>query len=936
MGETRMKKESIFLTDTHARVPFSLIGVFLLIGSSVTTVYISHLELDSIKGIASTVDYNEFDLLLQAMEADVGTALNIAGMKGLKKIGKAPIISPLQNTGYGQTSEEINRNRVKEIIMNELNIYLTGRYLYNAFHNGNYAVNVVIPAGKEYPLSTFSDITLQPLNQEFELNRFSLPFIGPETTVTHPLYWLAEVPLTIELRTVNSTSMTEPLLKKDISISSLLTSRYPLLKSLTEEYKRTINGISPLWTYTTVLANIYALVRGYKHYQTGKPLNVVDNRHLALLVNSGLLLEESLVFNSIDPLGIIEFALQAKKTLKGIQGQSFLEVFNTDMLGEGYSINPDDFSQGSANTDAGDDFNQSIDKCLNINLSEIAERILYNISQVILIFTNQQGDTRTEIIEYTGDIEEKIRDKVTFWANRSYILNQTIKQLEKNQTTETCLKDIAPEIYKANLHTTVAEREIVEEHWGDPGDFGNNSGSSPWYNDGFSLLSNEHLKPVKGHVNPGSPLFGETYLVYWWRTHYWYKWVMQNISGNITYKQVWNNVTDTKIETVTLKVILESYARYKGTQDDIVDVFYYNETVDDENLEDTLFTYLQLYPSSDETKQNMICYESVGYSALACMVPGEYRPWILQESWNCLEEILFQISRIQVNPSINATRYPHVGDLFNKAQEDVTQQFLVNMTTYCNLSAYTLGTLFKSVGKKAVYYARDWFVNKIKHYMNSVFSQIETNMDIEIETTITTYASDAGFTAQNVKDTLQDVGETLRHQFTIPFGITMDVIARNQYNEVQWNETVRLAVDHFPNYLNAFNTTEFEGVNQYFLGLKNICTLGPTGFPLLPPSPVTPWLVTLNAWVIQVKGEYATFTVLDSSDEPLFNPLFGHNPQCYVRKNERIWNENGTKALGDNTRLGFEYTTVAFSVVPSWGMMVGDVTGGWEEKHGLS
>ena len=88
-------------------------------------------------------------------------------------------------------------------------------------------------------------------------------------------------------------------------------------------------------------------------------------------------------------------------------------------------------------------------------------------------------------------------------------------------------------------------------------------------------------------------------------------------------------------------------------------------------------------------------------------------------------------------------------------------------------------------------------------------------------------------------------------------------------------------------------------------------------------------------WVIEIKGEYAEFKVIDSSDETIFNPLFGHDPQIYLRKEENIYNLNDNILIGKNSRLDFGFTTVAFGVVPSWGMMVGDFEGGWEEQNGL-
>ena len=65
-------------------------------------------------------------------------------------------------------------------------------------------------------------------------------------------------------------------------------------------------------------------------------------------------------FPSLDPLSIIDFAIETGKTLRKIS-KTPLSTFNEDMIGTGFDFDPSDLSQGSANTDAGDDFNTSFD-----------------------------------------------------------------------------------------------------------------------------------------------------------------------------------------------------------------------------------------------------------------------------------------------------------------------------------------------------------------------------------------------------------------------------------------------------------------------------------------------------------------------------------------------------------------------------------------------
>ena len=118
----------------------------------------------------------------------------------------------------------------------------------------------------------------------------------------------------------------------------------------------------------------------------------------------------------------IDFAIETGKTLRKTS-KTPLSTFNEDMIGTGFDFDPSDLSQGSANMDAGDDFNTSFDECPYLNLSEIAERILYDIVSVTLVFENDDGDVFSETIDFTGDTEKKICDAVSYWANNSYFLN---------------------------------------------------------------------------------------------------------------------------------------------------------------------------------------------------------------------------------------------------------------------------------------------------------------------------------------------------------------------------------------------------------------------------------------------------------------------------------------------------------------------------------
>jgi hypothetical protein len=912
-------KKPRFLTDDYARIPFSIIGVFLILGSSITVVSISRLELQKSQEIARSLNSHDLERLLNYAEADISTALNIAGMKGLKEIGKTPIIHAVVGT-----ADEVNQYRVKEFIRAELNVYLTSHYLDNMFSDGTYAINVILY--NETPLCSTDAISIETL--PMQLKRITIPYIGPQETINHTCYWVASVPLDIEIRTMNDEGW-EVLTTRTIVISSILTSRYPLLEELIKEYHQTINGtFSPLWTFTTIFSNLYSLVRGLKHYRCGNPLNVMDNRHLSVMVNSGLLLEQGLTFSSVDPLGLVELARNTKQVLKQTP-QDALSTFNKEMEGDGYIVNTDNVSRGSANVDAGDPIETPVDNCPALNLSEIAERVLYNISSVTLQFQNTDGDTGQENIVFDDGFLENLNNAIQRWANESFFLTKAVKHLTINTTTQHVLEKITSEIYHDTIAIKIADRQVAGEHWGDPGAGWMSGEAGSWTPEHVVPLIKQVIKPPKGHITPGCALYQEEYNVSYSRTHSWWRMEERNMSGNITLVKVWNNVTDQQIETVLLQVILEQYAIYQGSQNDIVDVFYNNETVDDPNLEDTLETYLILYPDTHPAKQQMITLrDNQGTVGLEEVISGGYHDWVLEEAWNSLDETLGLMSEISLNSSINATQYPNPVLLIEMAKEDLETQYATHSNQFLNFSRYHPGTEFCSVGKKVVYSIQEWYVKTVNNTIETVFAALSEQLANAIDTAI---PADAGFNANSINKALDDSSDAVRNQFTIPFGVDMTLTRIDDTGTIFWNETVRLAVDQYPNYLDPFQKTGYDGEELWTLKLRNRCTLGPTGLPILPPTPVTPWLLTMNVWVVDVEGEYAQLKIIDTSDETIFNPLLGHEPQVYIREAHIITVGNTT--LGENTRLCFGFTTVAFGLVPPWGMMVGDIQENWFDDH---
>ncbi len=909
-----------FLQDRHARIPFSVIGIFLILGSSLTAVYITRLDLQKSYEIARSLEFNDIDYLLSSFEADIQTALNIAGTKALAEIGKNPVII----SSHGSPGQ-INQRRIQEMLYNELMVYLTSHYLDNTFSDGRYAINVMLE--DEHLNISFQTIELESI--PMQLRRFTIPSIGPVETLNHSTYYRARISVPIEIQILRDVSW-ERLTNRTVVVSCLLTSRYPLLEALMNEFHLSVHGtFSSLWTFTTAFSNLYSLIRGFKHYQSGKPLNVMDNRHLALMINSGVLLQESLVFGGVDALGLVQLAQKTIETLRQPPLGS-LQIFNTQMNGNEYEVNTENISKGSANVDANDSLNESIDQALSINLSDIAERILFDVTNVTFHFENEQGDNTEETIMFDGDIETKINDMIWYWANRSFFLTHASKSRAINATTlQHVQQEILADIYQASFSSVVLNRSVIQQQQAEPGDGWTDGGATMWNSTYFIPLLKNLIKPSKGEVLPGSALYDEWYDVLFVRTHSWWRMEQEIVNGSTTLVTVWQNLTDFLIERVVLESLLRHSTSYQKTGDDVVDVLYFNVTCADMNLEDSLENYLALYnDSSLEKKQLLTTRDNSGIGGLDATVQGVVPEWVLNETWAALEEILTQIGSITLHPNDNQTSISDPFLFLETARDDLLTQYDSQLADFLDYPSYHPGFLFSSVGKKAVYCAREWYVATVRNTTLAVFAAIFEELNQSFAEAIPSYA---GFTKENITEAIKDVSDGIRNQFVIPFGYPMNLTRYDEQHVALWNETVRLAVDHSPHYLDPFETIGSGEEELWALKIRNRCVFGPTGLPLLPPSPVTPWLLTMNLWVLDVQGEYRRMKIIDTSDETIFNPVLGHEPQTYVRELKIITYKNYT--LGENTRLCFNFTTVAFSFVPPWGMMVGDIQENWFDDH---
>ncbi len=123
-----------FLEDETARVPFAVIGVFLILISTMVSINLMRQDVRMAKTMSSSLEVTSGDEAMQFARADLARAMNYAGMEALKQIGETPVIKPDNNSEYYNVSaDEFNRNRAKAIIRETLNQYIESNYMNDTF-----------------------------------------------------------------------------------------------------------------------------------------------------------------------------------------------------------------------------------------------------------------------------------------------------------------------------------------------------------------------------------------------------------------------------------------------------------------------------------------------------------------------------------------------------------------------------------------------------------------------------------------------------------------------------------------------------------------------------------------------------------------------------------------------------------------------------------
>ncbi len=269
------------LKDDDARVPFAVIGVVLIIISTVTAAYLMRMESASVTSSIADEREGELNDALACARADIDHALNLACIYAEEEVGKNPVV----NASGGRSPDEVNFDRLKRMAYSNLSRYLAANYR-GGFIYGDYVIDARIGG----------DIALEPVVMGISRTVFH-PVI--QCKDEYPAYYVASVP--VELRVTRPGSTLDH--AETYEAEALVASRYPLLKGLTDEYEARLNG-TVMFTDVTAASFAYTWARGYCQYFAAEPANIVDNGDLSLVTNAASLLEQGCVYNSVDPVSL--------------------------------------------------------------------------------------------------------------------------------------------------------------------------------------------------------------------------------------------------------------------------------------------------------------------------------------------------------------------------------------------------------------------------------------------------------------------------------------------------------------------------------------------------------------------------------------------------------------------------------------------------------
>ncbi len=811
-----------FLSNDHARIPFSVIGVFLIIGSSFTTIYVTQLEQENSLEISSTLDFNQVDYLIRYVEADLARSLNYAGCKAFQKIGKNPVIECIEDTEYYFDSNnnsninyiDVNLNAARHMTMSSLNNYIKTNFMNNRYTVDGYTINVVekIVDWKDI------DVRIIEMNLERSLNR---PVDAPRST--YKVYPVMSTTLFLEVKKVDESGV---LLTKKVSVSTIINSRYPLLEDITGDFDDRLSGtLSALGV--DVLAGAMGLtwIRGYSQFFLNTPSNIISNDWLEILTNGGILLEESFVFNSADPIGMVYVGYKTADTIANELGYdlggklaALKKSVSSPVDSTGFNdVYKENFNDMLPNSEMSDTVNADLDdisteytlECDSDNLCEeelnnllkdetIPDAIknLYNAVIQILINRRESADNLADILRNL-DIEKT--NSKTSEESRSSDAEQNVDLPDGWVVKSVNL--VGSKFYDEN--EDIGTWDLKEYNLiGDTGFFDN---SDP----NLVVLDGEKWNIIK-----------QRSICYNWNVETTWEIHAENETDSDVFIVVLNSnmyqhdAVQNRVEDVTINFVSDDYSN--GNVDlgnnnikqpfETIN-FYGSETRSDPNLDGALTIYQNVdhiaWSASFRTK--IFTDENGKY------VDGSYNDGMLIESktddnlhmdWLDVE-VMYALENMQTKISTNVTATSIVGEgtLPDELVDNVTDKLIVAYHAckpdWLNeiKNKCCEGNIYRSTASKVIYYLTRLYIENVGERLQSEHDESSSNVEDATDDAIDETDNDVNKGYKDIKNDMKQA--EMLGDVTIPMGATLTLRhPGDRYSS--WEESVSFAIKQNP------------------------------------------------------------------------------------------------------------------------------------------
>jgi|GEM_PF-1592564 len=1016
--------------DISGRVPFSVLGIFLIIGSSITSTIYINLENTVSEETTFSLGAGELSAMLSFMQADLSVALNYAGMNAMDFVGRHPVTKPEtgsraaldynggswnnfdETNGWNDIAcKQFNMNWTKNITRVKLNPYIQGNYMDDVYCNGKYVINVIDPYPEREggPVHDWRDITIKEVTMHLDREHTSpLPsvpdwvrniFVAHSSNEEIPAYWEFSLPLQVEIKDVEKNTIIG---RRIITISTLVNSRMPLLRELTEAYEKCLTGDgnimdNKLFILMTLLSELYTEGRALAQYagMYERIPNIVDTRWLQYLTNGVLLLEQFMVFNSIDPVAAIYLLLNAgdlaatgfpeEEDLRERAIELFADASDETLSSIFGKPNKDLLNTIANNTMR--ELRERASKSINyprtnreINITQLAEDILYDTSYKYHYY-NKTSDgvyhhfTNDTFLGYNAIIEGHrcfyMHPPPYYYYNKTYYekhgynlskelyegesinesiggemltFNYTLNNNSASSHTSGCERNVRQalsssavsalerfidETYKAGFRTKVKRETLDGYPRYDPP-------KPPDYDcrkDDNNIWHFVSATPVSSYLSGGDGIthfpYTEVWEVEWHQTHQYGHLTPQYVNGTYVGDicEGSESFTYVKKERVTFTIYGWTAVNVDAAFAPANVNFGHGERRD-YNLFNISKKYVKDYFVSF---RDDILTSDRATSSQQVTIPSNNNgenPYAMGwlrgyggEVERALREILEEIKQDNITAHVSSElRYRDFNDTIDNHTRQLLAKYRPHMGEYIDEEAYRNASSGKylSCAARVIAKMREWYVNEIERRLEQSQNEIKDSITENITQALQSHNINVNLgDREKVKNLGLDAGSLP----AIQFGLTMPLTKTG--DNYQWNEKVGFSINQEPDYFNvrdAENAKDDE-TTYYFL-IKNICLFGPSGLPLLP-TPVTPWVITVNCWYIHVEGQFTRFEVTDTVGEMQPNTLFGDTDYSYVRESQDVFDPCSGEPIGFTEPITFTVDTVNVAIVPPG--FVGDI-----------